>query len=195
MAAQPAPGPAIHANGSTALLNNRTGGRNVATGVEALYSNSTGNENTALGTQASLNTTGSRNVAVGAIAGSNVTTGSFNVFLGAWLNGDSTDTNTMRLGLPYDSASGAGQNRTFIAGSHGTQLTGPAVQVFVEANGQLGTPMPPGTVSGGVTPGAAPPSDAAVLSQRLEEQRRLILDLQARLAILEAEPDARSRRR
>jgi hypothetical protein len=42
----------------------------------------------------------------------------------------------MRLGLPYDSGTGAGQSETLIAGMHGTRLTRPAVQVFVDASGQ-----------------------------------------------------------
>jgi hypothetical protein len=85
---------------------------------------------------------------------------------------------------------GAGQNRTFIAGIAGTVLTTPAVQVFVDANGQLGTLVPPpltGTIGGTVTPGA--------VEQRLAEQQATIAELRTRLARLEALLAARARRR
>jgi hypothetical protein len=39
---------------------------------------------------------------------------------------------------PYNSATGAGQNRTYIAGIYGTQLPGGRA-VFVDAEGRLGT--------------------------------------------------------
>jgi hypothetical protein len=131
-------------------------------------------------------------------AGANATTGTYNVFLGANALGTAADTHTMRLGLPYDSTGGAGQNRTFIAGIAGTVLTTPAVQVFVDAFGQLGTLVPApfgGTISGDVTPGATPAIDSVWLLRLLEEQRRLIADLQARLTVLEATRAPRPQRR
>jgi hypothetical protein len=70
-----------------------------------------------------------------------------------------------------------------------TVLTQPAVHVFVDANGQLGTLTPPpvvGTVTGGVTPGAAPQADAALL-QELQDLRTLIADLRRRLTALEVQ--------
>lgn len=89
-----------------------------------------------------------------------------------------TAVGTIRIGLPY--SGGAGQNQTFIAGIHGTQLTGPAVQVFVDANGQLGTVTAP--IAGGS--GTLGPS-AAALVERLEAQQTTIADLRARLARME----------
>jgi hypothetical protein len=186
------------ASGSYALRSNTTGSFNTAHGAAALENNVTGSANAAFGLSALNNATGSSNTALGFAAGANATTGTYNVFLGASVFGAAADTNTMRLGLPYDNANGTGQNRTFIAGIAGTVLTTPAVQVFVDANGQLGTLVPApfsGTVNEGLTPGGTPPIDAALLAQRLEEQQRVIADLQARLAALEAERSPRARRR
>src|SRR5204863_5270431 len=87
------------------------------------------------------NTTGVQNAALGYHAGQDAATGSYNVFLGANVTGTSSDANTIRIGLPY--SGGTGQNRTFIAGIRGTQLTGSAVPVYIDANGQLGTLTPP----------------------------------------------------
>ncbi len=130
------------ASGTSALLLNETGADNTASGSAALRSNTTGNQNTASGGAALYsNTTGSGNAALGYAAGTNATSGSYNVFLGADVVGTAADTNTIRIGLPY--SGGVGQNQTFIAGIHGTQLTGPAMQVFIDANGQLGTLTPP----------------------------------------------------
>jgi hypothetical protein len=118
-------------------------------------------------------------VAVGIGAGF-YATGSYNVFLGADVNGETADANTIRIGLPYDSlGAGTGQNRTFIAGIRGTQLTGSAVQVFIDANGQLGTSTPP-VITGTVT------TPVSHLQQQVEDQRTTIADLRARLARLEA---------
>jgi hypothetical protein len=87
----------------------------------------------------------------------------------AW-GGTANDAHTMRLGLPYDGA--IGQNQTYIAGIYGTQLTGNAYQVFIDANGQLGTVT--GTIS------------VEQLQQQVVEQQQVIDDLSARLAKLEA---------
>jgi hypothetical protein len=78
-----------------------------------------------------------------------------------------TDANTMRLGLPFNTAPGAGQTKTFVAGIAGTVLT---------------------------TPPAAPRADAALL-QRLAAQDAVIAGLRARLARLEAQLAARPGRR
>jgi hypothetical protein len=184
------------ASGANALFLN-SGTNNVATGAEALFSNG-GNDNTATGTSAlyhntsaSFNvahgtaalyntTTGGSNTAVGDRAGLNATTGSYNVYLGAGVWGIPTDTNTMRLGLPYDSGTGAGQNRTFIAGIHGTELTGPAAAVYVDANGQLGT-LPPYVV----TPGGTTSAPLAV-EQQIQSQQETTAELRVRVARLEA---------
>ena len=125
---------------------------------------------------------------MGRAAGLGATTGSYNVFLGAAVAGTAADTNTIRIGLPYDGGAGVGQNRTFIAGIHGTQLTGSYLQVVVDANGQLGTLAPPTQLSGGATAIAV-----SVLQQQAQAQlainaelRATNAELQARLARLEA---------
>jgi hypothetical protein len=165
------------AAGAQSLWLNTTGMRNMASGGVALAANTTGNDNTASGAYAlQSNTTGNANAALGYNAGANATTGSYNVYLGANVVGTAADTNTLRIGLPY--SGGEGQNRTFIAGVHGTQLTGPAVQVFIDANGQLGTLTAP-VVSGGVTQPLA-------MERQIQAQQSTIADLQARLARLEA---------
>jgi hypothetical protein len=53
------------------------------------------------------------NTAVGTNAGRD-TTGSHNIYMGADVAGTATDANTMRLGLPFDATTGAGQNKTFM---------------------------------------------------------------------------------
>jgi hypothetical protein len=164
------------ANGYLALSSNTTGLYNTATGVQALRSNGTGSSNTATGTTALYQSTGHNNTAVGNGAGFNATTGSYNLYLGASVWGTAADTNTIRIGLPY--LGGTGQNKTFIAGIHGTQLTGSAVQVFVDTNGQLGT------VTAGVQSGMVSVPMSSVQQQILEQQAT-IADLRARLARLE----------
>ena len=175
------------ASGSDALFSNTTGAVNTASGVSALYSNLTGDSNTAIGTGALFwNTTGANNTAVGYNAGRDAT-GSFNVFLGAYVPGTGADTHTMRLGLPYDGAAGTGQNRTFIAGVAGTVLTTPAVQVFVDANGQLGTLVPApfsGTIDAPVN--GSPRPDAAAPDRRVEEAAVRIAALEDVVRKLEA---------
>jgi hypothetical protein len=126
------------------------------------------------------------------------------VFLGADVIGTAADTNTIRIGLPYTGS--AGQNQTFIAGIQGTQLTGPAQQVFIDANGQLGTlTLPPASGSGTIAPSALPPQEQtqqainaaqqatnaelqatnAELRQRSQAQQATIDELLARIARLE----------
>jgi hypothetical protein len=121
-------------------------------------------------------------------SGASLSTGSHNIYVGADVTGTAADANTMRLGLPYDSGTGVGQSQTFIAGIHGTQLTGPAVQVFIDANGQLGTLTPP-IASGS---GSVPVSFA--LPQQVQAQQATIDSLLARIARLEAEVRAPRRR-
>jgi hypothetical protein len=188
------------ATGAVALYNNTNGSANTATGQQALYFNTTGTANTvsgsfatwmnstgfgntAIGMASLFNTTGSDNVAIGYNAGADATTGSFNVFVGSEVRGAAADAHTIRIGLPYDPIAGQGQNRTFVAGVHGTTLSGPAVPVFVDANGQLGTLTPPG-VSGSVN------QSVTSLYQQLEEQRAANLELRRRLARVEARLDA-----
>jgi hypothetical protein len=182
------------ATGTRALAANNGGSSNSAHGVEALLNNISGWNNTADGQWALLsNTSGAGNTGIGFNAGANATTGNYNVFLGADVVGTAADANTMRLGLPYDSGTGAGQSRTFIAGIHGTQLTGPAVQVFVDANGQLGTltaPVATGTISGGIGAAGQAEGEAlatiAALRRQVEQLQATDAELRARLAKLEA---------
>jgi hypothetical protein len=177
------------ANGYSALHNNTTGDDNTASGDEALRFNTTGNGNTGVGASALRAANGGdRNVGVGSNAGADATTGSFNIYLGAEVRGTASDANTIRLGSPYGTGgAGFGQNRTFIAGIHGTQLTGPAVPVFIDANGQLGTLYPP-LVSGPIdAPVSLPPSPP--------DQQALIVELRERVARLEALVQALTRRR
>jgi hypothetical protein len=193
------------ASGLSALYWNTVGTNNVATGVQALYFNSVGNDNTATGMSALRNntasfntahgtsalsntTTGGWNVAVGDRAGLNATTGSYNVFLGASVYGTAADTNTIRIGLPY--GDGIGQNKTFIAGIFGTPLTGAAYNVYIDANGQLGTVAVGG--GGGFLP-MAQLQQQARMQQGLQDQQAAIVQLQrqndelrARLARVEA---------
>jgi hypothetical protein len=166
------------AAGNLALASNTTGVYNTAIGAWSLMSNTQGSDNTATGAMAlTSNTTGRSNTAFGDFAGSHATTGSYNVYLGASVSGTAADTNTIRIGLPYESGYGTGQNRTFIAGIHGAQLAGPTYQVVVDANGQLGTLTPPVQLSGGAT--ATPLS---VLQQQVERQQATIAAQQANIA-------------
>jgi trimeric autotransporter adhesin len=132
------------ADGQKALFSNTEGWYNDASGYQALFSNTTGSSNTAVGYATLISaTTGSSNTAVGQRAGLFATTGSYNLFLGADVFGTASDTNTIRIGSAYSGTSG--QNRTFVAGIWGTPVTGSAV--LIDANGQLGTPGPGGTMN------------------------------------------------
>jgi hypothetical protein len=150
--------------------NGHEGWYNAGVGFRALEANTYGYYNTAMGARAlEANTSGGGNTALGAFAGLNVTTGRYNVHIGAEVFGSAADSYTMRIG--------SGQNRTFIAGIHGTQLTGPTYQVVVDANGQLGTLTPAVQLSGGAT--ATPVS---VLQQQVQEQRAINAAHQASIA-------------
>jgi hypothetical protein len=119
------------ASGALALVNNTTGSRNTATGDVALAGNTTGSANTAVGNVALLgNTEGDRNVAIGYRAGFNVTGANRddNIFISN--EGTATDSNRIRIGTQGN------QDGTFIAGIHGTTVTGSTV--LVTADGQLG---------------------------------------------------------
>lgn len=190
-----APGDDNVAVGAFALEQVGSGERNAALGSLALERTTSGTSNTASGYRAlSFNTTGARNTAVGSDAGLANATGSDNIYLGANVTGTATDANTLRLGLPFNVATNQGQTKTFIAGVAGTVLTTPAVQVFIDANGQLGTLVPApftGTINQPINTNPRP--DAALL-QALDEQRALIATLTARIAALEAKVARPSRR-
>lgn len=190
------------ATGTSAMKSLTAGSFNVASGAEALFGTTAGDGNTAAGYAALFNTSdGTFNTAVGYAAGQNNSSGNYNVYLGASAIGSASDTNTMRLGLPYNATTQAGQNKTFIAGVAGTVLNGPAVQVFIDGNGQLGTLVPAlftGTINQPIN--ANPRPDAAVAKALadqqalIEAQAAVIADLRARVAALEAASPARRRR-
>jgi hypothetical protein len=165
------------ASGTQALYSNTEGVYNTASGVGTLYFNTTGYANTASGqTALLLNTTGVYNTGVGFGAGDHAL-GSHNIFLGAQVSGTANDTNTMRLGLPYDGTNG--QNQTFIAGIYGTAVSN-YLPVVIDPNGQLGTVNPQ---SGG---GLPTPLAAPSYASRLAELQQQLAALQVRLAELEA---------
>lgn len=199
--------------GDAALAENTTGRSNTAGGAGALNGNTTGRQNTALGRASMSNTTtgsfntavgegslnqntvGVSNVALGMNAGLTPTQGSWNIFLGASVTGGSGDVNTIRLGLPYNITTGAGQNQTFIAGIFGTQLSGDVRVVVIDQNGRLGTSAARASMPG-VVPGqpgetlalqARSASSASTLERReLDTQRAAIANLQRHIERLEA---------
>jgi hypothetical protein len=119
--------------GASALSGNVQGNLNTAAGYQALLNNTTGIHNTAFGAGALLgNTTGGFNIAVGAFAGANLTTGYDNIEIGA--AGFPGEHNTIRIGSTNGIA-------TFIDGIYGVQEPGPALAVYVNSGGQLGTAM------------------------------------------------------
>jgi hypothetical protein len=132
------------ATGLLALSYNTEGFKNSATGVLALLSNTTGSSNTASGDFALWrNTTGSYNTAVGSGAGGDLIDGNFNVYLGAWVEGEAHESNTIRIGAPYETLGELprGHNRTFIAGiveNPWRALPTSAALVGVEPDGRLG---------------------------------------------------------
>ncbi|MEZ5290148.1 MAG: hypothetical protein R2745_03620 [Vicinamibacterales bacterium] len=189
-------GPDNTATGQSALANLSTGGFNTATGSDALQKASSGDGNTGTGYAALAQTnTGAMNAALGYAAGRENTGGSYNIYLGAGVTGGASDANTMRLGLPYNGTTGEGQNRTFVAGIFGTQLTAPAQAVFVDANGQLGIVGPQVQTGGGTTGPGALPRDLAALVAEVDAQRSTIAALEARLRQLEADVRNAPRRR
>ncbi len=120
------------ASGSFALFSNTTGPNNTALGYFALFSNTTGNSNTAAGYDALLNnTTGVGNIALGNFAGSNLTTGDNNIDIGNV--GIADEANTIRIGTVGT------QTAIYVAGIMGKTVP-MSTPVFVNANGQLGTP-------------------------------------------------------
>jgi hypothetical protein len=125
--------------GSFALTKNTSGTQNTAGGYGALYLNTVGCCNTAVGYNALLFSTSNYfNTALGYAAGRS-TVGDHNILIGALVD-VAAESNTLRLGLPYDPAGypvPAGINRTFVAGIRGTTVSG-ATPVGVDANGQLG---------------------------------------------------------
>ncbi|MGE0815409.1 MAG: hypothetical protein AB7O28_25955 [Vicinamibacterales bacterium] len=108
------------------------------------------------------------------------------------MHGTAGDTNTIRIGFPYNG--GAGQNRTFIAGIHRAALTGPAVPVFVDANGQLGTVTAPVVTGGGTLAPSVHPRDFEALVALVRAQQATIAEQAAALDAMRQRLDAMDRR-
>jgi hypothetical protein len=118
--------------GHDALKNANTGGSNTAFGKNAALHTTTGSLNTALGGGAlSVNTDGSNNVAIGFAAGSGAgSSPDHSIFIGSV--GSNNDENTIRIGDTNT------HEATFIAGIYNA-ISAVGTQVFVNADGQLGT--------------------------------------------------------
>jgi hypothetical protein len=127
------------ANGALALFSNTEGNSNTAAGFQALLSNTTGASNTANGFFALLsNTEGGSNTAIGLVALANNTTGSFNTAIGVGAGaGVETANNVICIGHPGANVS----NRCYIGNIHGAFVSGNAVPVLIDSNGQLGTAL------------------------------------------------------
>jgi len=128
------------ATGDDTLHRNTTGADNTATGFAALQDNSSGNFNTAVGVRALFNNNGSSNIAMGASAGINLSTGSNNIDIGNL--GFAGDSDTTRIGTPFNPSTGNGQNRAFIAGIYNVNEGGTIKPVYINSNGQLGIQPP-----------------------------------------------------
>jgi trimeric autotransporter adhesin len=131
--------------GSEALAYSTTGTQNTATGYQSLQSNTTGDNNTASGSQSlSGNKTGWGNTGIGFQALGGMISGHNNLALGYKAGLSLTGDNNiaiMNSGVAGESnviRIGEGQSKAFIAGISGVKVSG-GVQVFINANGQLGT--------------------------------------------------------
>ncbi len=114
--------------GNSAMSRNTTSGDNVAVGLNALFF-TTGGSNTGVGSNAlATNSTGTGNIALGYFAGSNISSGSNNIDIGNSAPGNESD--TIRIGNT--------QTAAFLAGVSGVTVSS-GVQVYIDANGQLGT--------------------------------------------------------
>ena len=117
--------------GQQALKNNTTAWGNAAFGPVALFSNTTGSANVAYGVGAlGANTTGSMNIGLGTGAGQFLANGSYNIEIGN--QGLAGDDHLIRIG-------DNNQNRAFIAGINGNDLSATGLPVVVTPSGQLGT--------------------------------------------------------
>ena len=113
--------------GDHAGQENTSGAANAFFGQAAGEANTVGNNNVFIGFFAGNLNGGSFNTAIGSGAGANLAVGSHNVYVANF--GVTNESNTIRIG--------DNQTQTFIAGINGIPVNGP--QVFVNANGQLGT--------------------------------------------------------
>ncbi len=126
--------------GCGALQDNTEGYNNTASGSRALMQNLVGYYNAAFGFDALERNQGLKNTGLGAFAGQECVNGNFNIYVGADVSGQATDSNTIRIGLPYNSNADpvSGQNRTFVAGIVENPMTAGSV-VGISAEGLLGT--------------------------------------------------------
>jgi hypothetical protein len=116
--------------GNSAMSRNTTSGDNTAVGLNALFF-TTGGSNTAVGSNAlATNTTGTGNIGIGYFAGSNISSGSNNIDIG--ISAPGNESNTIRIG------NNSTQTAAFLAGVSGVTVAS-GVQVYIDANGQLGT--------------------------------------------------------
>jgi len=114
--------------GNSAMSRNTTSGDNVAVGLNALFFTTAGS-NTAVGSNAlATDTTGTGNIGLGYFAGSLISSGSNNIDIGNSAPGNESD--TIRIGNT--------QTAAFLAGVSGVTVSS-GVQVYIDANGQLGT--------------------------------------------------------
>jgi len=114
--------------GNSAMSRNTTSGDNVAVGLNALFF-TTGSGNTGVGSNAlATSTTGTGNIGLGYFAGSLISSGSNNIDIGNSAPGNESD--TIRIGNT--------QTAAFLAGVSGVTVAS-GVQVYIDANGQLGT--------------------------------------------------------
>ena len=142
------------ATGAQALLNNTTGGQNIAIGYQALLNNTQGALNTAIGTFALFNnqdngntaigfdtlfdhTTGMDNTAVGRDALDSLTSGSDNTALGAFAGVNVTKANNV---ICINHPGADVNNSCFINNIRGvTTQNADAINVVIDSAGQLGT--------------------------------------------------------
>jgi hypothetical protein len=123
-------GNANTAVGTSAMSRNTTSGDNTAVGASALFF-TTGSGNTGIGSNAlATNSTGTGNIALGYFAGSLISSGSNNIEIGNSAPGN--ESNTIRIG------NNSTQTAAFLAGVSGVTVSS-GVQVYIDANGQLGT--------------------------------------------------------
>ena len=127
------------AMGSQAMASDQTGGLNTGIGWAALLNGTSAGANTGFGALALLlNRTGNDNVAFGECAGKAIT-GNNNIDIGN--PGDSSDSNTIRIGNPVAFMDPPCQphvkhTATYIAGISGVAVAGDPV--FAKSDGQLG---------------------------------------------------------
>ena len=123
------------------MLNNTTGGNNMATGAQSMLDNTTGSNNTATGNQSLLhNTTGSNNMAGGAQALIDNTTGDSNAALGAQaLFSNTTGSDNTGLGQAALAGLTTGSNNIGIGSGAGVNITGAeSNDIYVGNAGVLG---------------------------------------------------------